>query len=125
MAYRMQGFGTYEHTGNWGWEFFPPPYDFLAPRNSAPMPAPFLPGGLGCAGCGGTCGGGCARPGVGMGLFDSGLDLAGWGVGEWLTVAAGVFVVRAVFGQAGRDVKAVRRVAGRKSRVRRISQRIS
>jgi len=35
---------SYVHSGNWSWEFDPPPYDFLAPRDSAPQPAPILRG---------------------------------------------------------------------------------
>jgi hypothetical protein len=71
-----RGMGEYEKTGNWSWEFFPPPYAFLAPPDSAPMPAPVITGegrgvgctGVGCTGgcgCNGACGGARRGPGLG------------------------------------------------------------
>ena len=114
--YRVaSGMGAYSHVGDWSWEFYPPPYDFLAPSNSAPQPAPVLyppparPAGLGC-GCG--CGGGCASKG--MGLFDS-MDMSTWGWGEWGAIAVGVYLLVNVVG----DVKvAGKKLRSAKSRVR-------
>jgi hypothetical protein len=39
------GLGEYEKTGNWQWEYYPPPYDFLRPADSVAMPPPVLGGG--------------------------------------------------------------------------------
>jgi hypothetical protein len=116
MAYMRQnpvGLGEYDNVGDWGWEFYPPPYDFLAPRDSKAMPAPVIytplprsgPSGLGCGSCGGTCGG-CS--GKGIGLFESGLDFSQWGVGEWGTVAVIGYLTLSLVGDlmsAGRGVR--------------------
>jgi hypothetical protein len=69
MAYMRNGLGEYEPTGNWSWEFYPPPYDFLAPPAVLPVPGVVMPedrlqnmggfSGLAGCGCGGKCGGGC------------------------------------------------------------------
>lgn len=108
---------AYRHTGDWTWEFYPPPYAFLAPCDSSPMPAPVFytpPKGLGRCGCGcsGTCE--CAAA-SGLGLFDSGFDLTQWGIAEWATVGIGLYLATSLFG----DVK---RVGGRLGRRRRASQ---
>lgn len=71
----------------WSWMFYPPPYDFADPHHIAP-PSPFIaPAAAMGLGCGCNCGGRCQR--AGMGLFDTGLDVTGWGVTEWLIVGAG------------------------------------
>ena len=63
--YMRNGLADYQPTGNWSWEFYPPPYDFLAPPRSIPMPGVVMPEdalqprGFGGCGCGGKCGGGC------------------------------------------------------------------
>ena len=78
--------------------FDPPPYDFLAPKNSVAMPAPILGrGGKGLSGCGcgckgaGTCGGGDHSHG--LGFFESGMDYSQWGAMEWGAIAVGGYVV--------------------------------
>jgi hypothetical protein len=43
---------SYTNTGNWSWEFDPPPYSWLGPRNPAPQPAPRLLNGRIVAGMG-------------------------------------------------------------------------
>jgi hypothetical protein len=108
MSYLPQrGFSGYQHTGDWTWEYYPPPYDFLAPRNSAAVPPFVYPvRGVGC-GCSGSCGGACHG---GLGLFDSGLDISQWGIGEWVAVALGVYLVGSVIGDTRR---AGRAAAGR------------
>jgi hypothetical protein len=134
MAYMPQrGFSGYQHTGNWTWEFYPPPYDFLAPGNSRPMPPFVYPArGVGGCGCGGSCGGGCYG---GLGLFDSGLDVSQWGLGEWAAVAVGVYVLGSLVGdtrragrRAGRAVKSsyrsVARAATKKRRAREAYERV-
>jgi hypothetical protein len=99
MAYLTQrGMGSYDQVGDRTWEYYPPPYDFLAPRDSVAIPAPILytPGGglsgLGGCGCGGTCGG-CGDHSHGMGLFDTGLDMSGWGLPEYGVLAGAAFLV--------------------------------
>jgi|SRR5579863_891971 len=112
--FEQSGIGDYDRTGDWTWEYYPPPYDFLAPADSVSMPAPILtapgvpwrrsspqkPIGAGAAGCGcgGTCGGcGDHSHGLGDGLFNTGLfvnpDLSTWGVGEWLTIGLGGYLL--------------------------------
>jgi hypothetical protein len=108
------GLSSYRRSGDWTWEFYPPPYDFLAPRDSVAMSAPVVysvPGhnrGIGCS-CGGHCDS-CRSSGAGLGLFDSGLDLTQWGIGEWAAVAGGVYLLSKLLG----DVKRVRKVAKRR-----------
>jgi hypothetical protein len=92
----------YNETANWSYLFFPPPYNFLAPPASLPAPGVVAPeevlqafgNGLGCSDCGGTCGGlGQASTGLfGTGLFASS-DPSTWGVGEYLTIAIGGYLV--------------------------------
>lgn len=100
----------YSKTGDWGWEFYPPPYDFLAPRNSAAMPAPVIGRGVSGLGCGGKCGGSCCGGGDhahGMGLFESGLDYTQWGVAEWGAVIVGGYLVMSLVGDAFSTKRAV------------------
>lgn len=134
MAYmRQRGLGLYENTGDWAWEFYPPPYNFLAPRDSAPMPAPMLytqgggPGLSGCH-CGGSCGG-CGSGVAGLGLFDAGFDVSQWGVGEWVAAAGiGYLTLKLVsdLGRAGSSVtKAVRKRSYKKDRVRRLEKELA
>lgn len=78
---------AYRDSGNWQWEEYPPPFTWLAPRDSAPQPAPTMPLGLGCS----SCGGGCGSDPQGMGYFAS-MDPSTWGVEEWGTIAAVLFV---------------------------------
>jgi hypothetical protein len=97
------GVGEYDPLQTpWSWMFYPPPYDFADPNPTIPPPTFIAPaeemgmGKLGC-GCGGACGG-CGDHAHGMGqLFSSGLDLSGWGVGEWGIVAIGAFALYSVF----------------------------
>ena len=67
---------------------------------------PLSQAGLGCPGCGGTCG----QVGVpGLGLFDSGLDVSTWGIGEWACVAGGAYLLMAMFQTTRKASAAVRR----------------
>jgi hypothetical protein len=88
--YLNPGLGSYQRIGNWSWEFYPPPYDFLAPPASAPRPGSLLPEerdqptlGLGC---GATCS--CnKKPGMGdipTDLSAIANDIAG---GNWTQLA--------------------------------------
>jgi len=55
---------------------------------------------------------GCAQ--AGLGIFDSGMDLSGWGIPEWLIVAVGLYAGFSLFGDT-------RRTYGRAKRSRRSS----
>lgn len=44
-----------------------------------------------------------------LGFFDSGLDLGGWGVTEWLTAGAALFALYSMFSTTRRGVSRVRR----------------
>lgn len=133
----MRGIGDYSNVGNWGWEYFPPPYDFLAPRNSAPQLAPVLAlpvprlsimpprgrgfGGLDGCGCGckgkGDCGSHSVAPVLapGLGLFDSGLDWTAWSIPEWTAVGVGTYLAFSVFGDLLRGGRAVKRATRRRT----------
>ena len=89
MSYMKQGFGDYERT----------PYNWTSIFNSYGQYLPAREMGLGCAAC----------QGQGVGVFDSGFDLSGWGVTEWLIIAAGLYVAKSVFSQAKRNVSSVRK----------------
>ena len=100
--FEASGIGSYDKTGDWTWEYYPPPYDFLAPADSVAMPAPVLQGMGGC-GCGGSCGGcgGRHEHKHGMGLFDS-MDWTTWGAGEWTAIAVGAYVLMSLVGDTKR-----------------------
>lgn len=118
--WQASGIGAYDHVGDYGWEFFPAPYDFEAPLDSQPIRPPIL--GMGCGGscgCGGTC---SDNHGLGQGLFNTGLftstDPTQWGVGEWATIAAAVYLGSSIFGDAktaGRKVRSGYNAARRAS----------
>lgn len=68
---------SYSRTPNWSWQYFPPPYDFLAPPRIVPFNGVVLPeetiqmgdaglNGLRGLGCGSDCGcGPCKAAGLG------------------------------------------------------------
>jgi hypothetical protein len=74
-------------------------------------------------GCGGGCGcdGGCAKKG--LGLFDSGTDLTGWGWPEYLVVGLGGYVATSMLFGARRAAGRAR--AGISSGVKRGRQRLA
>jgi hypothetical protein len=74
-------------------------------------------GGVGCA-----CSG--ALPGLnGLGLFDSGTDISGWGPMEWAVVALGGFALFSMFSTTKRGVSGARKsIKARSSRKRRRAQ---
>jgi len=59
--------------------------------------------GLGCAGCGGNCGR------CGLGLFDSGVDLSGWGIAEWAVVGIGGYALLSTVFTTQRATRRVRK----------------
>lgn len=116
MAYmRQYGLGEYDKTGDWTWEFYPPPYNFLAPADSVAIPAPVLytrprRSGLGGCACAGACGGsGACGDHSGLGLFESGFDVSQWGVGEWVAAAAISYLAVSIVGDLGRGAQRVQR----------------
>jgi hypothetical protein len=138
--WEASGIGEYDKVGNWAWQYYPPPYDFLAPTDSVAIPAPILytppemsghyhPGGLGGCSCGGTCGACSAAPHVhsfsgvtspgypagpgGLGLFDS-MDMTSWGAGEWLVVGVGGYLAISIFGDLLKGGRAVRKTVRRR-----------
>ena len=54
-------------------------------------------------GCGGAC---CSK---GLGFFDTGWDLSGWGWMEWGTVFVGAYILLSVFSTSKRATRRVRR----------------
>jgi hypothetical protein len=108
---------AYRQTSDWTWEFYPPPYNFLAPGGGHGPAAPVLytpAAGLGGCGCGcnghGSCGGG-------LGLFESGFDWTQWSVGEWTVAAVGSYLAVSLFSDMARAGHKVRRSLRRRQRV--------
>jgi hypothetical protein len=116
---------AYSQVQNYSYQFFPPPYDFLAPPRTTGKPGQVVPedalqmqgrglgsacNGLGCAACGGTCG----QNGMGQtdsaGLFGTGLftsaDPTQWGWGEYLTIFLGGYLVINLFGDVSKGARA-------------------
>ena len=87
-------------------DFFPCPYDQVVDAfDSIPPSAIPQPIDQGCScGCSGGCGGMS-----GLGIFDSGMDLSGWGVTEWLIVAVGLYGAISLFSDTRRTVGSVRK----------------
>lgn len=112
-----------QYIGNWGIEYYPPPYQFMFQGVPAPQRAPILPrspgmrlsspglsspglSGCGC-GCSGGCGGSSTHNHNGMGLFES-FDIASWSWMEWAAIAGALYVGMSLFGDTRRVVKRVR-----------------
>ncbi len=113
VAPRRRGMGEYDSVGNWSWEYYPPPYDFLAPPNAAPQPAPFaFPQGL--SGCGGSCGcgGKCGGHKHGVSGFMDAFDFSQWDWTDYALAIGAVYLVSSLWG----DTK---RVKGRVSKYSR------
>ena len=139
--FEQSGIGNYDRSGDWSWQFYPPPYDFLQPGDSVPMPPPVLGPGLeyrhgqrsapavppkGC-GCGGTCGGcgsghthGLGQGLLGTGLFENPTDLSTWGFGEWSVVIVAGYLAVSVFGDTKKATKKVRTYQRKKARKREL-----
>lgn len=123
MAYLRSGFGDYDQIkSSYEWMFYPPPYAFADPAKVTPPPnfyAPSASMGLGCGNGGCSCNGQCAKPTVGLGLFDS-ADWTTWGIGEWATIGVGAYLIINIVSDIGGAAKSVRRtVSRRRSRSRR------
>lgn len=97
MSYKRKGVGTYENSGDWTWQHFPPPFTMWGPQNPSSQPSSVLAGGgLGCAqggcGCGCSENAGLGQTGLlGTGLFSS-ADPTTWGIGEAVTILGGGYV---------------------------------
>ena len=105
------GVGDYRGQ-NWDWEFYPPPYSppvhLLSAAGAPALPIVYSAKPAGC-GCG--CGGGCSKSG--LGLFESGLDVSQWGVGEWSTAGIGLYLMASLLGDLGRAKRTVQKKARR------------
>jgi hypothetical protein len=70
---------------------------------------------------------GCAQ--TGLGIFDTGMDLSGWGVAEWLIVAVGLYAGFSLFGDTKRTVgtvqKSRRSSAARARRKKKLQDELS
>jgi hypothetical protein len=76
--------------------------------------------GLGCAAgqpC--KCGGKCKH---GMGIFDSGTDISGWGWEEWSVVGVGAFAVWSMLSATQSGVRSVRRTVRRRAAYKRLKE---
>lgn len=127
------GLGFYDDTGNYSWEFYPPPYDFLAPGPGDPAPGMVAPeeanltNGLGGCGCGGSC---CSSS-KGVGQIDlsnilptfytpfASSDISTWGWEEWGIILAGGYLVISMIGDAAKGVGAVRSYSRKRTSARR------
>lgn len=127
---RGRGFGAYDQVGNWEWEYYPPPYDFLAPPDAAVIPVPVLYAGefgSGLSGCGCGCGGSGACGGGdhshGVGLFDT-MDVTQWGAGEWIAALVGGYLFMSVVGDLGKGARTVRKTVGRRKSAQRRKEQL-
>jgi hypothetical protein len=83
--------------------------DVMGPGTSTVQRIAWTPGqerelaGMGCA-CGGRCGG--------LGLFESGVDVSGWGWPEWAVVIFGGYALISVLFTTKRAVATVQRLPG-------------
>lgn len=70
--------------------------------------------GMGCAGCGGRCAPGltCGRTLTGLGLFESGFDISGWGWPEILIAGLGGYMVLSTVFTTKRALGRVRAMPG-------------
>lgn len=75
--------------------------------------------GMGCA-CKGFAGCPCS---AGLGLFETGLDLSGWGWPEYVIVGLGAYVVASTVFTTGRAVSRVRAIPGERRRARAAAYR--
>jgi hypothetical protein len=70
---------------------------------------------------------GCAQ--TGLGIFDSGMDLSGWGIPEWLIVAVGLYGAISLFSDTKRTVGTVRKSrrssAARAKRKKKLQEELS
>lgn len=131
------GLAGYEslHGGSWAWEYFPPPFDFLAPANSAPMPAPRLTaagfGGFGCPGpaCGCNKGVGdlsTLMANVTAGNFSDALmgsDL--WpGIPNVIVLGVGGWLLNHLLSDFGKAKKTIRKVSSSAAKRRRLKREL-
>jgi len=99
---------------------FATPQRLTAPLQSAQIQ---IPNGWGM-GCCASCASGGACSGHGMGLFDSGTDISGWGMPEWGLLGLGAFALYSMLSATRRGAGRVRR-AVRRHRSRRAYKRLA
>lgn len=122
MAYLRSGFGDYGRVPNVEWMFYPPPYTFADPYKLTPPPGFHAPPETMGLGCGAGCRSCASCRSGGLGLFDS-TDFSTWGFGEYLVIAAGLYVGVKLLGDLGRAKKTVRRYRkGRSAKAARRAQ---
>lgn len=68
----------------------------------------------GLSGCGCGCSGGCNK---GLGYFDSGFDISGWGWMEWGTVAIAAYMLVSTFREHAAVISAWPELCGRRGSV--------
>lgn len=75
------------------------------------------------------CGGACCSPG--LGFFDTGWDISGWGWMEWGTVFVGAYVILSVFStskrgyqRTARKIRKYRRRGARRAELRRAMEEV-
>lgn len=102
------GMGAYEVQN------FVTPQRLINVLKSAQIQIPAGWGGMGHADCGCGCGGTCGGKTAGMGLFESGTDFSGWGIGEWSVVAVGIFAVWSTMGTVARGARSARKAIRRR-----------
>ncbi len=66
---------------------------------------------------------GCACDQKGMGLFDSGLDISGWGFAEWGSIFAGALMLVSTVSTTHRAVRHVRAIPGERRKRRAAAYR--
>lgn len=92
----MYGLGTYIN-----WPICGGAQQIAATQNFAGLSGYMRSRGMGCAG-GCSCGGTCQK---GLGYFDTGWDISGWGWMEWGTVAVVAYMLMSTFQTSRRSYK--------------------
>lgn len=98
---KTKGMGVYMRQN------FVTPQRLIAALQSAQIQIPqgWGSSGMGCGG-GDSCSCGCSK---GMGLFDSGTDISGWGLPEWGVIGLGAAAALSLLGNVSSGAKRVRR----------------
>jgi hypothetical protein len=78
---------------------------------------------VGLSGCGCGCGGSKPACNSGLGYFDTGWDISGWGWMEWGTVLVAAYMLMSTFQATGRSYRKVSRGVKGYSRRRRAAKR--
>lgn len=95
---------------------FVTPQRLIAALQSAQIQIPAGWGSNGMGACCSSCAHGGTCSGKGMGLFDSGTDISGWGWPEWSIVGVGAAAGLSLLSNVAQTGKSIRRAVRRRRR---------